>query len=492
MLVSLFLLGLYVAFCHVLQGYFMISESVIHLSHWQFTLTSLYQFLFIPLIVGLSLVLAIMESIYIMTGRKDYKAMTIFWGKLFGINFVIFLLMKLIIAAQFAMNWSYLSYYVGDILGASFTIETLIIIFLQVSLVGLFIFGWNKFNKGQHLVITWLMAISSIFMLGWLLITNHWMKNPIGIAFNYQTMRMELTDIEEIIFNPTIYAELIQVITLSCLLTAIFILAVSAYYLLKECRQDLAKPSFIFSANFGLIATLLIVIIVNFSQVLPNTSFSSPSLIDSAKILETNRQRIHNGIKAHNLLDKLRDTQHEAGVLEEFNLYKKDLAYGLLLKQSLENITEATEEQIELAAQFSLPVSPPSFWSPKIRLISWFISLIIFINALIASLIFKYRPSWSLKISLYSLPLLWIAYLINVVIHELAYQPWAVKEVIPIFLSPSSLSEPDLWLSLVSYLITYILFISAEIILMLKFINQSSKPTNNQHHSFEMNAGETQ
>lgn len=470
----------------------MISESVIHLSHWQFTLTSLYQFLFIPLIVGLSLILAIMESIYIMTGRKDYKAMTIFWGKLFGINFAIFLLMKLIIAAQFTMNWSYLSYYVGDILGASFTIETLIIIFLQVSLVGLFIFGWNKFNKGQHLVITWLMAISSIFMLGWLLITNHWMQNPIGIAFNYQTMRMELTDIEEIIFNPTIYAELIQVITLSCLLTAIFILAVSAYYLLKEYRQDLAKPSFIFSANFGLIATLLIVIIVNFSQVLPNTSFSSPSLINSAKILETNRQRIHNGIKAHSLLDKLRDTQHEAGVLEEFNLYKKDLAYGLLLKQSLENITEATEEQIELAAQFSLPVSPPSFWSPKIRLISWFISLIIFINALIASLIFKYSPSWSLKISLYSLPLLWIAYLINVVIHELAYQPWAVKEVIPIFLSPSSLSEPDLWLSLVSYLITYILFISAEIILMLKFINQQPESINNQHHSFEMNAGETQ
>jgi len=492
MLVSLFLLGLYVAFCHVLQGYFMISESVIHLSHWQFTLTSLHEFLFIPLIVGLSLVLAIMESIYIITGRKDYKAMTLFWGKLFGINFAIFLLMKLIIAAQFAMNWSYLSYYVGDILGASFVIEISIIIFLQASLVGLFIFGWDRFNQGQHLVITWLMAFSSIFALGGLLITRHWMQNPMGAAFNYQTMRMELTDVVEIIFNPTIYAELVQMLILSCLLTAVFILAISAYYLLKQCRQAIAKPSFIFSANFGLIATLLVFIIANFSQVLPNTLFSSPSLIDSAKILETNRQRIHNGIKAHVLLDKLRDTEHEASVLKEFNYYKKDLAYGLLLKQSLENIIEATDEQIELATQFSLPMSPPSFWSPKIRLISWFISLIIFINALIVGFIFQYRQSWLLKISLYSLPLLWIAYLINVVIHELAYQPWAVKDVIPIFLSPSSLSEPDLWLSLVSYLITYSIFISAEITLMLKFINQQSEPTNNKHHSFEMNAGEIQ
>ena len=468
----------------------MISESVIHLSHWQFTLTSLHQFLFIPLIVGLSLVLAIMESVYIITGRKDYKAMTLFWGKLFGINFAIFLLIKLIIAAQFAMNWSYLSYYVGDILGASFSIETLIIIFLQTNLVGLFIFGWDKFNKGQHLLITWLMAFSSILTLGWLLTTSHWMQNPVGAAFNYQTMRMELTDIVKIIFNSAIYAELMQRVVLSCLLTAVFILAISAYYLLKECRLDIAKPSFIFSANFGLIATLLVFIIVNFSQVLPNTSFSNPSLIDSAKILETNRQRIHNGIKAHTLLDKLRDTQHEAGVLEEFNHHKKDLAYGLLLKQSLEDITQATEEQIELAAQFSLPVSPPTFWSPKIRLLSWFISLIIFINALMASLIFQYRQSWLLKISLYSLPLLWIAYFINVIIHQLAYQPWAVKDVIPIFLSPSSLSESDLWLSVVGYLITYIIFISAEIILMLKFINQQSKPTNNKYPSFEMNAGE--
>ena len=492
MLVSWFLLSLYVVFCHVLHGYFMISESVIHLSHWQFTLTSLHQFLFIPLIVGLSLVLAIMESVYIITGRKDYKVMTLFWGKLFGINFVVFLLMKLIIAAQFTMNWSYLSYYVGDILGASFAIETSIIIFLQASLVGLFIFGWDKFNKGQHLVITWLMAFSSIFALGGLLITHHWMQNPMGAVFNYQTMRMELTDVVAIIFNPIIYAELIQMLTLSCLLTAVFILAISAYYLLKGCKEEIAKPSFIFSANFGLVASLLVFIIANFSQVLPNTSFSPPLLIDSAKILETNRQRIHNGIKAHTLLDKLRDTQHEIGVLEEFNHYKKDLAYGLLLKQSLENITQATDEQIELAAQFSLPTSPPSFWSPKMMLISWFISLIIFISALIAGFIFKYRQSWLLKMSLYSFPLLWIAYLINVITHELAYQPWAVKEVIPIFLSPSLLSESDLWLSLVGYLITYIIFISAEIILMLKFINQQPKPTNNKHHSFEMNAGEIQ
>ncbi len=468
----------------------MISESIINLTHWQFILPSLHHFLFIPLIVGLSLVLAIMESVYIITGRKDYKAITLFWGKLFGINFAIFLLIKLIIAVQFGMNWSYLSYYIGDILGSSFVIETSIIIFLQASLVGLFIFGWDKLNKGTHLFVTWLMMLSSLMLQGWLLVIKSWMNNPLGADFNYQTMRMELINFTDLIFNSIVYAELIQRLSLSYLLTAVFILAISAYYLLKECKQEIAKASFIFSANFGLIATLLIFMIVSFSDILPNTSFSVPSLIDSSKTLATNRQRIRNGIKAHTLLDKLRDRQHKEGVLEEFNRYQKDLGYGLLLKQSLENIIEASDEQIELAAQFSLPVKFPSFWSSGIMLTSGIIALIIFINALVASLIFKYRQSWLLKISLYSFPLLWIAYLINALSHELAYQPWAVKDVFPIFLSPSSLSESNLWLSLVGYLITYIIFISAEIILMLKFINQSPKPKNNKRPSFEMNTGE--
>ena len=171
----------------------MISTELVDLSRWQFALTSMYHFLFVPLTLGLSFMLVIMESCYLVTGKEIYKDMTRFWGKLFGVNFALGVATGITLEFQFGTNWAYYSHYVGDIFGAPLAIEGLMAFFLESTFIGLFFFGWNRLKKGTHLLVTFLMAIGSNLSALWILIANGWMQNPIGSEFNFETMRMEMT-----------------------------------------------------------------------------------------------------------------------------------------------------------------------------------------------------------------------------------------------------------------------------------------------------------
>ncbi|MEC7469422.1 MAG: cytochrome ubiquinol oxidase subunit I, partial [Pseudomonadota bacterium] len=178
------------------------SDTLIELSRLQFALTAMFHFIFVPLTLGMTFLLAIMESVYVMTGKEIYKQMTQFWGKLFGINFAIGVATGLTMEFQFGMNWSYYSHYVGDIFGAPLAIEGLMAFFLESTFVGLFFFGWDKMSKVKHLMATWLVALGSNFSALWILIANGWMQHPIGAEFNTEAMRMEMTSFSEVIFNP--------------------------------------------------------------------------------------------------------------------------------------------------------------------------------------------------------------------------------------------------------------------------------------------------
>jgi cytochrome d ubiquinol oxidase subunit I len=167
---------------------------LVELSRMQFALTAMYHFLFVPLTLGLSILVAIMETVYVMTNRPIWRQMTKFWGTLFGINFVLGVATGITMEFQFGMNWSYYSHYVGDIFGAPLAIEGLMAFFLEATFVGLFFFGWDKLSKVAHLVVAWLVAIGSNFSALWILIANGWMQNPVGAAFNPDTMRMEMTE----------------------------------------------------------------------------------------------------------------------------------------------------------------------------------------------------------------------------------------------------------------------------------------------------------
>ncbi|SPW22876.1 Cytochrome d ubiquinol oxidase subunit 1 [Cronobacter sakazakii] len=163
---------------------------IVELSRLQFALTAMYHFLFVPLTLGMAFLLAIMETVYVLSGKQIYKDMTKFWGKLFGINFALGVATGLTMEFQFGTNWSYYSHYVGDIFGAPLAIEGLMAFFLESTFVGLFFFGWDRLSKVQHMAVTWLVALGSNLSALWILVANGWMQNPIASDFNFETMRM--------------------------------------------------------------------------------------------------------------------------------------------------------------------------------------------------------------------------------------------------------------------------------------------------------------
>src|ERR1035437_8842336 len=185
----------------------------VSLARLQFAMTALYHFLFVPLTLGLSFLLAIMESAYVMTGRQIWRDMTRFWGKLFGINFAMGVATGITMEFQFGTNWAYYSHYVGDIFGAPLAIEGLMAFFLESTFVGLFFFGWDRMSKHGHLAVTWLVAIGSSMSALWILIANGWMQNPVGAQFNPDTMRMELTSFWDLLFNPTAQSKFVHTVS---------------------------------------------------------------------------------------------------------------------------------------------------------------------------------------------------------------------------------------------------------------------------------------
>ena len=229
---------------------------IVDLSRLQFAVTALYHFLFVPLTIGLAVIIAIMETVFVMTGRTIWRDMTKFWGTLFGINFAMGVATGIVMEFQFGMNWSYYSHYVGDIFGAPLAIEGLMAFFLEATFVGLFFFGWDRLSKVGHLVTTWCVALGSNFSALWILIANGWMQNPVGAAFNPQTMRMEVTDFFAVLTNPVAQAKFVHTVSAGYVTAAIFVLGVSAWYLLKGRHIQLARRSMTVATSFGLAAAL--------------------------------------------------------------------------------------------------------------------------------------------------------------------------------------------------------------------------------------------
>lgn len=239
----------------------MITDEVVDLSRLQFAVTALYHFLFVPLTLGMTFMLAIMESVYVMTGKQIYKDMVKFWGKLFGINFALGVTTGLTMEFQFGTNWAYYSHYVGDVFGAPLAIEGLMAFFLESTFVGLFFFGWDRLSKVQHLSVTWLMAIGTNLSALWILIANGWMQNPVGAEFSYETMRMEMVDFAAVLLNPVAQVKFIHTVAAGYVTGAMFVLSISAWYILKGRDLGFAKRSFAVAAGFGMASILSVILL---------------------------------------------------------------------------------------------------------------------------------------------------------------------------------------------------------------------------------------
>jgi cytochrome bd ubiquinol oxidase subunit I len=465
--------------------------------------------LFVPLTLGLSMILVIMESVYVMTGNEIWKRMTKFWGVLFGINFAMGVATGITMEFQFGTNWAYYAHYVGDIFGAPLAIEGLMAFFLESTFVGLFFFGWQRMSKVGHLFVTAMVALGSSLSALWILIANGWMQHPVGAHFDYHTMRMELISFKEVLFNPVAQAKFVHTVAAGYVMGSVFVLAISAWYLLRKRNVEFAKRSMAVAASFGLACSLSVVVLGDESGYLagedqqmnvaaieaewhtaePPASFTVFGFPDVASrvthaairipwllgliatrsvhekvagiddLVAQARVQIAKGIEAYSALQVLRAgpaDSPDAATLQRFNANQADLGYALLLLRFTDNPAAATPEQIEAAAWSTVPNVPVLFWSFR-----FMVGLGLFFIALFAGAFylatrhrFEQHPRF-LKLAFFSLPLPWIAVELGWIVAEYGRQPWAVDGVLPTFLGVSRTSAGNVWFSLAGFVIFY-------------------------------------
>ncbi|KQQ53891.1 cytochrome d terminal oxidase subunit 1 [Pseudomonas sp. Leaf127] len=504
---------------------------IVSLSRLQFALTALYHFLFVPLTLGLSILLAIMETLYVMTGRTIWRQMTRFWGVLFGINFAIGVSTGLVMEFQFGMNWSYYSHYVGDIFGAPLAIEGLMAFFLEATFIGLFFFGWDKLSPVKHLLVTWLMALGTNLSALWILIANGWMQNPVGAAFNPQTMRMEVSDFYAVLTNPVGQAKFVHTVSAGYVCGAIFVLGISALYLLKGRHVELAKRSMTVAASFGLAASLSVVVLGDESGYLSSehqkmklaaieamwetepapAAFTAIGFPDQAarethyaihipwvmgligtrsldtempgikELVVSAEARIRRGILAYDALENIRaegsTTTIAPALKEAFEANGNELGYALLLKRYVDDPRQATEAQIAKAAWDTVPQVAPLFWSFRVM-----VALGMFFIVLTATFFWlsaRHRLDqhrWLLKLAVCAIPLPWVAIEAGWLVAEYGRQPWVIEGVLPTAVAVSNLGVKTLLLTIAGFVAIYSVLLVIELKLMIKAIQHGPDP----------------
>lgn len=235
-----------------------IDTSLIDWSRAQFALTAMYHWIFVPLTLGLAVVMGIMETVYYKTGNVFWKNAAKFWMKLFGINFAVGVATGLILEFQFGTNWSNYSWFVGDIFGAPLAIEGIVAFFMEATFIAVMFFGWNKVSKGFHLASTWLTGLGATISAWWILVANAWMQNPVGMEFNPDTVRNEMVDFLAVALSPSAVNKFFHTVLSGWVLGAVFVVGISAWFLLKKRNQEFAKQSMKIGAIFGLVSSLLI------------------------------------------------------------------------------------------------------------------------------------------------------------------------------------------------------------------------------------------
>ncbi len=229
--------------------------SMVNWARAQFALTALYHWIFVPLTLGITWIIAFYHSIYVRTGSEEWKRLTRFWMKLFGINFAIGVATGIILEFEFGTNWSNYSWMVGDIFGAPLAIEGLIAFFLEATFFAVMFFGWNRVSKKFHLFSTWMVAVGSNMSAVWILVANAWMQHPVGQAFNAGTARFEMQSFFDVVFSPVAVSKFTHTTSSSMLLASFFIISISSWYLLKGRHIQMAQRSIIVASVFGLLAS---------------------------------------------------------------------------------------------------------------------------------------------------------------------------------------------------------------------------------------------
>ena len=494
---------------------------LVELSRAQFALTALYHWLFVPLTLGLSFIIAIMETIYVKTGDAAWKQITKFWMGLFAINFAIGLATGIILEFEFGTNWSNYSWIVGDIFGAPLAIEGLMAFFMESTFFAVMFFGWEKVSKKVHLLSTWLVAIGSNLSALWILVANGWMQHPVGMQFNLDTARFEMQSFFDVLLNPNGVSKFLHTISSGYVMGSLFVVGISSWYLLKKREVLFAKRSMIVAASFGLLASLFLTLTGDESA--HQVALTQPTKLAAMEGLYDGKTRA--GIVAIgqlNLDKKIGDKQEEfiwsieipyalsflgfrninafVPGIDDLVLGNKELKIepasvkiekGKVAIASLKEYKEAMREKDAPKAEASLAtfranekfmgygylndpeqIIPPvgiTFYSFHIMvgLGSWFVGL--FFLTLYFSMIGKIeQKSLLLRLALFSIPLGYVAGEAGWIVAEVGRQPWAIQEMLPVGIATSSIDPMSVMITLGLFTLIFTGLLIAEVKIMLK------------------------
>ena len=509
-------------------------------SRAQFALTAIYHWLFVPLTLGLSVLCALMETRYYRTGDPFWRSTTKFWMRLFGINFAIGVATGLILEFEFGTNWSNYSNFVGDIFGAPLAIEGIMAFFLESTFVAVMFFGWDKVSRGFHLSATWLTAIGANLSALWILVANSWMQYPVGCSFNIATVRNEMDSFWDVLFSPVAINKFSHTVTSSFLLAAIFVMGVSAWYLLRGRHRRMARSSIALASVFGLVFALVAAFSGDRSgaivaRVQPMKLAAMEALYDGEEgapltvvgLLRPEGQRtcdddaFYFKIGIPKLLSLMSFRSADAFVPGINDLVYGNEERGILstaekmsrgrhaidqlgrYHEAREKGDEAAMHEVERLFDASTPegaaflrdyyayfgygyLRSPQETVPNVPLVFYSFRVMValggyFILLFAAILFFCYRRTlagkrWMLYAMLWSIPLAYLASVSGWIVAEVGRQPWTIQDLLPTVASVSRINTGSLITAFFLFVVLFTTLLIAELMIMTRQIRIGPEP----------------
>ncbi len=491
-----------------------------------FALTALYHFLFVPLTLGLSFIIAFMESMYVKTGNDEWKKITKFWMKLFGINFAIGVATGLILEFEFGTHWANYSWLVGDIFGAPLAIEGIFAFFLEATFFAVMFFGWDRVSKGFHLFSTWMVAVGSNLSAFWILVANGWMQNPVGMHFSPDTMRNEMLSFLQVALSPIAIGKFTHTTASGFIVSSLFVMGISAWFILKKRNLRLARMSIVTASTFGLLATMFIILTGDKSA--HDVAHTQPAKLAAMEGLYNGESGA--GITAIGYLNpnkKLGDKEPEfVGPTVElpfalsllsfhdFNAYipgMNDLVYGNKERgvmsaseriekgkkaiEDLKSYKKAKESGDKPAAEAYLTsfrenekhfgygflknpedIIPPvgiTFYSFHLMVGLGFYFLVLFAVVLHLSMIHALENhKWLLWIVFLSFPLGWVAVEAGWIVAEVGRQPWAIQNMLPVSAASTIIDTGSVIAAFFLFAVLFTILAIAELRIMIAQIRK--------------------
>lgn len=503
-------------------------EALVNWSRGQFALTAMYHWLFVPLTLGLSFIMAIMETIYYKTGNEKWKKTTQFWMTLFGINFAIGVATGIILEFEFGTNWSNYSWFVGDIFGTPLAVEGIMAFFLESTFIAVMFFGWDKVSKKFHLVSTWLVALGSNLSALWILVANAWMQHPVGMHFNLDTARNEMGNFWEVLLNPTAVDKFLHTISSGYVIGALFVTGISAWYLLNNRHIRFAKKSMMIGAVFGIISSLFIVVTGDssghhISRTQPmklaameglyegqeGADLVAIGVLNPNKTLTNEEDAFHFKIAFPRLLSLLAERDAEAFVPgmndlvygnEEQNIppTSEKIKKGDMAIQAIKDYREAKENNNDSLAgvhqekfnkfyhnmgygyfEDEEEVVPPvalTFYSFHVMVALGFLFVLLFMlviwNTMNDTILSK---RYLLKAAVWAIPFGYLASMLGWVVSEVGRQPWTIQDLLPVKMSTSHISTGNVQTTFWIFAVLFTILLIAELSIMIRQIKIGPK-----------------